>query len=112
MRKLASNMQRNEREARSIVQHELSASLLLAGGTQFDVQLLDLSYNGCKVGDVSIVLDRQTPIAVRLPGLSEYTVGRVAWCDKRNIGIEFEAPLFEPVFRYLHDKFFDLEKVD
>lgn len=106
-----STEQRFEREERSVARVSLSCRLLFASGDVYEVQLLNLSYKGCRVGNVPVALDRATPVAVELPGLTEFTVGRVAWCDDGEMGVEFEAPLFEPVFRYLHDKLFGLEPV-
>ena len=111
MQDSVSTEQRFEREERSPARVSLSARLLSASGDVYDVQLINLSYKGCGIGNVPVTLDRSTPVAVELPGLTEFTVGRVAWSDFGQMGIAFEAPLFEPVFRYLHDKLFGLEEV-
>ena len=100
---------RNEREERQVATVDLTARLLLADGSLFEVRLLDLSYKGCRLEGLPHAFERGHPVGVELPGLTEYTIGRCAWCDGDAMGVEFESPLFEPVYRYLHDKLFGLD---
>ena len=98
-----------KRVERQIAQVDLGAQMLTLDGQLQAVKLLDLSHNGCRVGEVPMALERDAPVALKLPGLSEFIFGRIVWHRGETSGIAFVEPLFEPVFRYLKDKLFGLD---
>ncbi|MHA6318140.1 PilZ domain-containing protein [Altererythrobacter sp. CAU 1778] len=94
------------REERQQATVDLTALLLTLDERLREVQLVDLSVQGCRLRGVIDVIEPGTAVAIRLPGLSEYVFGKIAWGRGDMVGIELLEPLFEPVYRYLKDKLF------
>jgi hypothetical protein len=67
-----------------------------AGETRSMVDLLDLSPNGCCIAPTVRVEPGQT-IFLRMPGM-EGIQAKVAWVEQWKVGVEFERPMYGPVF--------------
>lgn len=78
----------------------MNAKLRIIGGKGVDVSVIDLTADGCRIAKPSIELRVKQQVAVKLESL-DYLKGCVRWSDESTAGIEFERPLYGPVFEHL-----------
>lgn len=77
-----------ERDPRRQV--ELSGFAALANGTTFQVAVLDLSYDGCKIA-TAVALAPGTRLKVSITGLGGALAASVRWCRDGRAGLQFNA---------------------
>ena len=76
------------------------AKVRTAGGSNYDLPVLDLSAGGCLVELGFRAFKIEERVLVRLPGLSAIP-GEVVWIEEKDAGIAFEAVLHEAVYENL-----------
>jgi hypothetical protein len=69
-------------------------------GTLNDIRVLDLSLAGCIIDRHALSLARDERVLIKLPGLALMPCN-VCWVEEHTVGLEFEQPLYEPVFDHL-----------
>jgi PilZ domain len=75
------------------------AALRRSGGRAFRVRLFDLSAEGCKIEFIERPAIGER-VWVRF-GALQAVEGTVRWIDGHIGGVQFERPLYEPVFQQL-----------
>ena len=87
----------NPVERRRAARIALHLGATLRDGTRkAPARVLDMSTHGCRV-ECSTVVAKDSWVTLAIDGLQSLR-GRVAWHCEEFIGLEFEAPLSEPVF--------------
>jgi hypothetical protein len=73
------------------------------GGRRRDVQLTDLSEKGCRFVDRHSPVRLDDEIQLRIEMLGPFE-GRVRWRDSRYVGIQFEQPIYSPIFDFIRQR--------
>jgi len=79
---------------------ELTAQCRTATGLRDTGQIADISREGCRVYTNSLFFRVGTRVVIRPEGMEGLT-GIVRWIDRDCAGIEFDLPIYEPVFDHL-----------
>lgn len=66
------------------------------GDGRYMVDLLDLSPEGCCIAP-PVKVEAGQIIFLRLPGM-EAIQGKVAWIEEWRVGVQFDRPIYGPVF--------------
>lgn len=74
-----------------------------SGGHPFIVRVFNLSAEGCKMEFVERPAVGEA-VWIKLPGLDSIQA-TVRWIEGHYGGVQFERPLYEPVFRRLTDQY-------
>lgn len=69
-------------------------------GRGFNVAIKDLSEYGCQFSDLVGRVQKDDAITIRIGSIGPL-VAQVKWIDKRNVGIEFEQPLYPSVLDHI-----------
>ena len=79
---------------------EMPAKCRTQGGLRGSGRILDLSAQGCCVSTNGLFVRVGLKVVIRPEGLEGLT-GTVRWIEGMRAGIEFDAPLYEPVVDHL-----------
>ncbi len=92
-------------EERSKPRHEISIEGRYRTGTGVpkDVDILDLSETGCRFFDRFGRMLPGTEISLRIGSIGP-VVAYVRWCKNQTVGVEFEQPLYGPVFEHIRSQ--------
>lgn len=66
------------------------------GGSRYMVDLIDLSPAGCCIAP-PVKVETGQRVFLRIPGM-EAIQAKVAWIEEWRVGVEFDRPIYEPVF--------------
>lgn len=69
-------------------------------GVPKDVDILDLSETGCRFFDRFGRMAPGTEISLRIGPIGP-VVATVRWCKQQIVGVQFENPLYGPVFEHI-----------
>lgn len=69
-------------------------------GVAKDVDILDLSETGCRFFDRFGRMVPGTEISLRIGPIGP-VVATVRWCKQQVVGVQFETPLYGPVFEHI-----------
>lgn len=69
-------------------------------GVPKDVDILDLSETGCRFFDRFGRMTPGTEISLRIGPIGP-VIATVRWCRQQVVGVEFETPLYGPVFEHI-----------
>jgi hypothetical protein len=69
-------------------------------GLRDEAQISDISPQGCRLTTHSLAFSPGTRVVIRPQGLEGIT-GVVRWTEGYSAGVEFDAPLYEPVVDHL-----------
>ena len=69
-------------------------------GMGFNVAIKDLSEYGCQFSDLVGRVQKGNVITIRIGSIGPLAA-QVKWIDKRNVGIEFEQPLYPSVLDHI-----------
>ena len=72
-------------------------------GVAKDVDILDISESGCRFFDRFGRMIPGTVISIRIDTIGPI-VATVRWCEANIVGIQFENPLYGPVFEHIRAK--------
>ncbi|WP_324260796.1 PilZ domain-containing protein [Altererythrobacter sp. H2] len=72
-------------------------------GVAKDVDILDLSETGCRFFDRFGRMIAGTEISLRIGAIGP-VIATVRWCRQQVVGVEFEKPLYGPVFEHIRDE--------
>lgn len=78
----------------------LAATCRTQSGMRDNAHIFDISPHGCRLATSTLAVRIGTHIVIRPQGL-EGLGGVVRWIDGQHAGIEFDAPLYEPVVDHL-----------
>jgi hypothetical protein len=78
----------------------MNAKLRIIGGKGMDVSVSDLTADGCCIAKPNVELRLKQQISIKLESL-DYLKGSIRWASETTAGIEFERPLYGPVFEHL-----------
>jgi hypothetical protein len=84
-------------ERRSVI---LAATCRTQNGLRDNAYISDLSPHGCCLTTTTLAVRIGQRVVIRPQGLEGLT-GTVRWIEGQNAGIEFDAPLYEPVVDHL-----------
>lgn len=66
-------------------------------GVPHHVTITDLSEGGCRAIELSSRIKEGSTVSIRI-GRLDPIYARVCWREKRDIGLEFQRPIYGPVF--------------
>lgn len=72
-------------------------------GLAKDVDILDLSESGCRFYDRFGRMLPGTEISLRIGPIGP-VVAVVRWCSQQVVGVQFETPLYGPVFEHIRSQ--------
>ena len=72
-------------------------------GVAKDVDVLDLSETGCRFFDRFGRMVPGTEISLRIGPIGP-VIAQVRWCRQQVVGVEFETPLYGPVFDHIRQQ--------
>lgn len=78
----------------------LPARLRKSSGSHCEIAVLDLSLAGCMFERRGLSLQVDERVLIRLGDLS-FMPGTVVWIEEQEVGLVFEAELYEPVLEHL-----------
>lgn len=92
-------------EERSKPRHPVSVEGRYRKGTGVakDVEILDLSETGCRFFDRFGRMVPGTEISLRIGPIGP-VVATVRWCKNQVVGVQFETPLYGPVFEHIRSQ--------
>lgn len=79
---------------------KMAATCRTQSGMRDNAQISDISPHGCRLTPNTLAVRIGLRIVIRPQGL-EGVCGIVRWIEGQQAGIEFEAPLYEPVVDHL-----------
>ncbi|MXO90081.1 PilZ domain-containing protein [Pontixanthobacter aquaemixtae] len=72
-------------------------------GVAKDVPILEMSETGCRFYDRFGRLRPDTEISLRIGSIGP-VIATVRWCNDHIVGVEFENPLYGPVFEHIRSQ--------
>jgi hypothetical protein len=89
-------------EDRNRARHAISVPGRYRTGTGVakDVDILDISESGCRFYDRFGRMIPGTQISLRIGSIGP-VVATVRWCEAQVVGVQFENPLYGPVFDHI-----------
>ncbi len=78
----------------------LTAQCRTQSGLRDTGRITDLSREGCRVYTNSLFFRVGTRVVIRPEGMEGLT-GIVRWIDGESAGVEFDSPIYEPVYDHL-----------
>lgn len=92
-------------EARHAARFEISVQgrYRTGNGTARDVPIIEISETGCRFYDRFGRLSADTELSIRIETIGPI-VATVRWCKKNIVGVEFERPLYGPVFEHIRNQ--------
>jgi len=82
----------------------LPARLRKSSGSHCEIAVLDVSLAGCLFERRGLSLQVDERVLIRLGELS-FMPGTVVWIEEQEVGLVFEAELYEPVLEHLKRAF-------
>ena len=90
--------------ARKAERHELAVhGNYRMRGKRHDIFFIELSDQGCRFYDRHSPLEAEDVINLRIENLGPFEA-TVRWRDAKYVGVQFERPLYGPVFDHIRDK--------
>lgn len=94
----------NEEDDRQKSRHGISVQgrYRTGSGVPKDVDILDISETGCRFYDRFGRMVPDTEISLRIGPIGP-VVATVRWCRDHVVGVQFENPLYGPVFEHIRE---------
>ncbi len=78
-------------------------------GIARDVPIIEISETGCRFYDRFGRLTEETELSIKIETIGPI-IATVRWCNDYIVGVEFERPIYGPVFEHIRTKLSDGKK--
>ena len=89
----------------------MPAKMRTQSGLRGEARIADISIQGCCMTPKAILLYTDARVVIRPVGM-EGLSGVVRWTDGNRAGVEFDAPLYEPVVDHLSERYGDGAEIE